>query len=162
MYGRKSRKINLEFQDWISSAFSNKLMLSIFLQRVNASCEELHVQLVTEGYQITLCCGGTVIITIITGTLLCHDSISRRELMLLRERQSRRLKQPCFIKQMHTTRSSANNDITDIQQKRSALVFLPCSHQRLPLWMPVLRPSMRKEKKTNDAFIGRDGYNIEM
>lgn len=43
--------------------------------------------------------------------------------MVLREGQSRRLKRPCFIKQMHTTRSSANNGITDIQQKRSALVF---------------------------------------
>lgn len=32
-------------------------MLSIFLQWVNASCEELHVQLVTEGYQITLLWG---------------------------------------------------------------------------------------------------------
>lgn len=118
--------------------------------------------MVIEDYQITLCCGGTVIITIITGTLLCHDSISRRELMLLREGQSRRLKQPCFIKQMHTTRSSANNDITDVQQKRSALVFSPCFHQHVSLWMPALGPRTSKGKKTNDAFRGRDGHNVQM
>jgi len=63
---------------------------------------------------------------------------------------------------MHTTRSSANNDITDIQQKRPALVFSPYFHQHVSLWMPVLRPSMSKGKKTNDVFIGRDGHKVQM
>lgn len=59
--------------------------------------------------------------------------------MLLREGQSRRLNQPCIIKQMHTTRSTANNDATDVQQERPALVFTLCFHWHVSFWGPVSR-----------------------
>lgn len=100
--------------------------------------------------------GGSVVVTIITNMLLYHDSISRRELILLREGQFRRLKKPCFIKQMHTTRSSANNDTTDIQQKRSALLFSPCFYQSVSLWISVLRRTTegRKQMTLSEGEMG--------
>lgn len=48
---------------------------------------------------------------------------------------------------MHTTRSSANNDTTDIQQKRSAPLFSPCFYQRVSLWISVLRHTTEGRKQ---------------